>query len=240
MAQSVVIGLLFSDWSDSPVCCYWSTLLWLVRWPSLWWLVYSALVRWPSLVWLVYSVLIGQMEQSVVTGLLWLVRCPSLVWLVYSVLNGQLYYTLHGRYLENRSTLFWLVRWNSLLWLVYSDWSDGQVWCDWSTLLWLIRWPSLLWLVYSALVRWPSLVWLVYSVLIGQMAQFVVIGLLYFDWSDGPVCCDWSTLFWMVSDITHYMEDIWKSILVVLLCDLRWREWNLNSSVPFSRCAIWD
>jgi len=35
MTQSVVIGLLCSDWSDDPVCCDWFTLLWLVRWPSL-------------------------------------------------------------------------------------------------------------------------------------------------------------------------------------------------------------
>jgi len=27
MTQSVVIGLLCSDWSDAPVCCDWSTLL---------------------------------------------------------------------------------------------------------------------------------------------------------------------------------------------------------------------
>jgi len=40
--------------------------------------------------------------------------------------------------------------------------------------------------------------WLVYSALIGQMAQSVVIGLLCSDWSDGPVCCDWSTLLWLV------------------------------------------
>jgi len=53
-----------------------------------------------------------------------------------------------------------------------------------SYLLWLVRWPSLLWLVYSALI--------------GQMAQSVMIGLLYSDWSDGPVCCDWSTLLWLV------------------------------------------
>jgi len=82
MAQSVVIGLLFSDWSDDSVCCDWSTLLWLVRcqsavigllfsdwsddsvccdWSTLLWLV-----RWLSLLWLVYSALIGQMAQSVV------------------------------------------------------------------------------------------------------------------------------------------------------------------------------
>jgi len=30
--------------------------------------------------------------------------------------------------------------------------------------------------------------------LIGQMTQSVVIGLLYSDWSDDPVCLDWSTL----------------------------------------------
>jgi len=28
---------LGSDWSDGPVCCDWSTLLWLVRWSSLLW-----------------------------------------------------------------------------------------------------------------------------------------------------------------------------------------------------------
>jgi len=33
------------------------------------------------------------------------------------------------------------------------------------------------------------------SVLIGQMAQSIVIGLLCSDWSDGPVYCDWFTLF---------------------------------------------
>jgi len=27
MTQSVVIGLLCSDWSDGPVCCDWSTLI---------------------------------------------------------------------------------------------------------------------------------------------------------------------------------------------------------------------
>jgi len=41
MTQSVVIGLLCSDWSDDPVCCDF-----------------------------VYSALIGQMTQSVVIGLL--------------------------------------------------------------------------------------------------------------------------------------------------------------------------
>jgi len=39
MTQSVVIGLLCSDWSDGPVCFDWSTLLWLDRWSSLLWLV---------------------------------------------------------------------------------------------------------------------------------------------------------------------------------------------------------
>jgi len=50
------------------------------------------------------------------------------------------------------------------------------------------------------LVRWSSLLWLVFSALIGQMAQSAaVIGLLCFDWSDGPVCCcDWSSLLWLV------------------------------------------
>jgi len=93
MIQSVVIGLLFSDWSDGSVCCDWSTQLWLVRWPSLLRLVYSALI--------------GQMTQSVVIGLLsfdwsdgsiccdcstllWLVRWSSLLWLVYSALIGQM------------------------------------------------------------------------------------------------------------------------------------------------------
>jgi len=38
---------------------------------------------------------------------------------------------------------------------------------------------------------------LVYFALIGQMAQFVVVGLLYSDWSDaqsvvGLLCSDWS------------------------------------------------
>jgi len=37
----VVIGLLCSDWSDGPVCRDWSTLILLVRWLSLLWLVYS-------------------------------------------------------------------------------------------------------------------------------------------------------------------------------------------------------
>jgi len=27
MAQSVVIGLLCSDWSDGPVCCDWNVLV---------------------------------------------------------------------------------------------------------------------------------------------------------------------------------------------------------------------
>jgi len=34
------------------------------------------------------------------------------------------------------------------------------------------------------------------SALIGQMAQSVVIGLLYSDWSDGSICYDWYTLLW--------------------------------------------
>jgi len=33
-----------------------------------------------------------------------------------------------------------------------------------------------------------------WSTLLGQMVQSVVIGLICYDWSDGPVCCDWSTL----------------------------------------------
>jgi len=32
------------------------------------------------------------------------------------------------------------------------------------------------------------------SALIGQMAQSVMIGLPCSDWSDGPVCHDWSTV----------------------------------------------
>jgi len=109
MAQSVVISLLCSDWSDPPVCCDWSTLLWLVRsdvsvccdWSTLLWLV-----RPSSLLWFVNSALIGQTPQSVVIGLLcsdwsdppvccdwstllWLVRCLSLLWLVNSALIGQ-------------------------------------------------------------------------------------------------------------------------------------------------------
>jgi len=56
MAQSVIIGLLCSDWPDGSVCYYWSTLLWLVRWPSLFLLVYSALI--------------GQMAQSCMISLL--------------------------------------------------------------------------------------------------------------------------------------------------------------------------
>lgn len=35
MAASVAIGRLCSDLSDGTVCCDWSALLWLVRWPSL-------------------------------------------------------------------------------------------------------------------------------------------------------------------------------------------------------------
>jgi len=82
MTQSVVIGQLFSDWSDDPAYCDWSIRLWLVRWISLLWLVYSALI--------------GQMTQPIVIGLLcsdwsdgpvccdwstllWLVRWPSLL-----------------------------------------------------------------------------------------------------------------------------------------------------------------
>jgi len=83
---------------SAPVCCDWSTLVWLV-----------------------YSALIGQMVQSFVIGLLcsdwsdapvccdwstlldwldvqvcwdwstllWLIKCPCLLWLVYSALIGQ-------------------------------------------------------------------------------------------------------------------------------------------------------
>jgi len=44
-----VIGLLCSDWSDGPVYCDWSTLLWLVRWPVCRdWSTLLWLVRWPS------------------------------------------------------------------------------------------------------------------------------------------------------------------------------------------------
>jgi len=60
-----VIGLLCSDWSDDSVCCDWSTLLWLVRWPvCLDWSTLLWLVRWFSLLWLVFSALIGQMAKS--------------------------------------------------------------------------------------------------------------------------------------------------------------------------------
>jgi len=67
MAQSVVIGLLCSDWSDGSVCCDWSTLLWLVR--SSQSVVIGLLCSdWsdqPNLLWLVYSALIGQMAQAI-------------------------------------------------------------------------------------------------------------------------------------------------------------------------------
>jgi len=203
-------SLLWSDWSDDPVGCDWSTLLWLVRWSSLFWLVYSALN--------------GPMTQLVVIGLLcsdwsddpvgcdwftllWSVRWPSLLWLVYSV--------------------FRLVRWPSWSWFVYpalighmiqlvviclhcSDWSDDPVGCDWSTLLWLVRWPSWLWLVYSALNGQMTQSVLIYSALIGQMTQLVVIGLLCSGWSDYSVCCDWCTFFcsiWFVSVLGKLVEN---------------------------------
>jgi len=54
----------------------------------------------------------------------------------------------------------------------------------------------IIYMILLKLVRWPSLLWLVNSSLIGQMAQSVVTGQFFSDWSDGPVCCDWSTLLW--------------------------------------------
>jgi len=84
MSQSVVIGLLCSDWSDGPVCCDWSTLLWLVYSALIGQMAQSVVIGllcsdwsdvsvccdWSTLFWLVYSALIGQMSQSVVIGLL--------------------------------------------------------------------------------------------------------------------------------------------------------------------------
>jgi len=185
MAQSVVIGRLWSDWSGGLVCCDWGTLLWLVRCPSLLWLVYSSLI--------------GQMVQSVVIGLLyshlstllWLVRWPGLLWLVYSALIGQIAQSvviglLCSDWTDGQSVVIGLlysdwsdgpVCWNRSN---FSDWSDGPLYSHLSTFFWLVRWPGLLWLVDSALIC--------------QMSQSVVIGLLCFDWSDVPVHRDWSTL----------------------------------------------
>jgi len=189
MAQSVVIGRLWSDWSGGLVCCDWGTLLWLVRCPSLLWLVYSSLI--------------GQMVQSVVIGLLyshlstllWLVRWPGLLWLVYSALIGQIAQSVVIGLLCSD----WTDGQSVVIGLLYSDWSDGPVCCDWSTMLWLDRWPSLLWLVYSTLIgQMAQSVGIGLISLINQTAHSILICLLFSDWSDDQVCCDWSTLLWFV------------------------------------------
>jgi len=117
-SQSVVIGLLCSDWSDGSLCCDWSTLLWLVRWPLCCdWSTLPWLVRWSSLLWLVYSALIGQVIQSVMIGLL----CSD--WSDGSVCSV-------------------------VIGLLCSDWSDDPVCFDWSTLmrfiLLYIRWQLMM------------------------------------------------------------------------------------------------
>jgi len=112
-------SLLCSDWSDGPVCCDWSILLWLV---------YSALIgQMSQSVDLVYSALIGQMAQSVVIGLLcsdWSTVPVCRIGLLSSDCSG-------GPVCCDWSTLLWLVRWPSLLWLVYSA-LIGQLSSDWS------------------------------------------------------------------------------------------------------------
>jgi len=102
MTQSVVIGLLCSDWSDGPVCFHWSTLLWLVRWSSLF----------------VIGLLYSDWSDGPVcfhwSTLLWLVRWSSLF--VIGLLCSD---WSDGPVCFDWSTLFWLDRWSSLLWLVY-------------------------------------------------------------------------------------------------------------------------
>jgi len=102
-AQSVVIGLLCSDWSD-------------LRWPSLLWLVYSVLIG-QMAQWLVYSVLISQKAQSFVIGLPLVVhrlkKRPALhlVFLFEKPFHSDICHNREEKMIAT-SILCWLCLWN--------------------------------------------------------------------------------------------------------------------------------